>query len=36
MDLRKEAERLAARPYLDQVIKDETTSGQPVYVAISP
>ena len=36
MDLRKEAERLAAGGYNVQFIKDETTSGQPIYVAISP
>ena len=32
----KEAEKLAARPYIDQVIKDETTSGKPIFVALSP
>jgi predicted RNase H-like HicB family nuclease len=36
MDLRKKAENLAARPYINQVVLDETTTGQPIYVALSP
>jgi predicted RNase H-like HicB family nuclease len=36
MDLRKEAEKLAARPYTTLTIKDLTTSGDPVVLALSP
>jgi predicted RNase H-like HicB family nuclease len=36
MDLRKRAEKLANRPYVEQVVKDLTTDGQSVYVAFSP
>ena len=31
--LRVEAEKLAERPYLIEVVKDETTDDQPIYVA---
>jgi predicted RNase H-like HicB family nuclease len=36
MDLRREAEKLAARPYIVQVVKDLTTSGDLVYIAFTP
>jgi predicted RNase H-like HicB family nuclease len=36
MDLRNEAEILAVRPYIDQVILTETTDDQPIYIALSP
>jgi predicted RNase H-like HicB family nuclease len=36
MDLRKQAEKLANRPYVEQVVKDLTTDGQSVYVSFSP
>jgi predicted RNase H-like HicB family nuclease len=35
-NLRKQAEGLAERPYILEVVLDETTDGQPVYVAYNP
>jgi predicted RNase H-like HicB family nuclease len=36
MEHRKKAESLAARPYIIQVVLDQTTDDQPIYVALSP
>ncbi len=36
MDPRMEAKTLAARPYTTFSIKDLTTRGDPVYIALSP
>jgi len=36
LNLRKEAEKLAERPYSVELVIDETTEGQPVYVARIP
>ena len=35
-ELYKEAETLAQRPYQSRVFRDETTDGEPVYVALVP
>ena len=35
-NLRNKAEKLASRPYVVEVILDETTDGQPVYLAKAP
>jgi len=35
-DLQELAQKLASRPYLTVVLRDETTEGEPIYVAMNP
>ena len=35
-ELLKNAEKLALRPYTTNVIRDETTDGEPIFLAITP
>ncbi len=36
MEQKQMAEKLASRPYTILVMRDETTSGQPIFVAYTP
>jgi len=35
-DLRKQAKQLAAAPYTEWVVRDETTNGRPIYLMSHP
>jgi predicted RNase H-like HicB family nuclease len=34
--LMRQAEELASKPYIDSVVLDETTDGEPIYLAFTP
>lgn len=36
LDLRSKAEKLARRPYIIKVLRDQTTDDQPIYFARNP
>ena len=36
MNPREEAVKLAERPYFEKIVLDETTDGEPIFVAYSP